>query len=70
MTTEISEQVVILALNTDLGFMEVKNNVSNVPFSFSPTKAQEAEATAQTTGTIKNKSGHSSVVKASSQNWR
>lgn len=67
--TEISEQAVIFALNTDFALIEDKNSVSNVLFSFSPTKTQAADATEQTIGTMRNSKGHSSVVNASIQNW-
>lgn len=70
MMTEMSVQAVIFALNTLLVLIDESIRVSRVPLSRSLTNAQAADATEQTIGTHKNSSGHSSVVKASSQNAR
>lgn len=70
MMTEMSVQAVIFALNTLLVLIDESIRVSKVPLSRSLTNAQAADATEQTIGTHKNSSGHSNVVKASSQNAR
>lgn len=69
-TTEISTQTVIFALKMDFAFIEERNSVSKVPCSFSFTKAQEAEATAQTMGTIKYKTGQTKEVNTVTQKGR
>lgn len=69
-TTEMREHAMSFALKIERPVIGESQTVSKVPFSFSPTKAQEAEATEQIMGTHKYNAGHSKVVNASIQNCR